>query len=236
MLLRVDEIYVSYSKAKALNGVSVEMDAKELVTLLGPNGAGKSTLVKTISGLLKSQAGRIEFDGGRIDNIEADVITRLGLSHCAEGQDLFIDLTVFDNLMLGAWVSRKDTKTVKDRLEKACGLFPILKERARQKAGTLSGGEQRMLKVARALMAEPKLLILDEPSLGLAPLIVEELFKIIKSINDVGVTILLVEQNAIKSLAIADRGYVLESGKVVLSGSKSELYGNEEVKRAYLGI
>ena len=236
MLLTVNQIHVHYGKVKVLDGISMGVAQGELVTLLGPNGAGKSTLVKTLSGLLRPQNGTIEFNGHRIDEMEADAITRLGLSHCPEGRSLFIDLVVADNLKLGAYIFKKDGNKVKSRLERIYELFPILRERAKQKAGTLSGGQQQMLAIGRALMAEPKLLILDEPSLGLAPLIIDKLFETVKTINEEGIAILLVEQNAVKSLEIADRGYVLESGKVVLSGSKSELYGNEDVRRAYLGI
>lgn len=236
MLLTVNQIHVHYGRVKVLDGISMGVAQGELVTLLGPNGAGKSTLVKTLSGLLRPQSGSIEFDGHRIDEMEADAITRLGLSHCPEGRSLFIDLIVADNLKLGAYIFKKDGNKVKSRLERIYELFPILRERAKQKAGTLSGGQQQMLAIGRALMAEPKLLILDEPSLGLAPLIIDKLFETVKTINEDGITILLVEQNAVKSLEIADRGYVLESGKVVLSGSKSDLYGHEDVRRAYLGI
>jgi branched-chain amino acid transport system ATP-binding protein len=169
--------------------------------------------------------------------MEADAITRRGLSQCPEGRSLFIDLTVADNLKLGAYVFKKDENKVRTRLERIYNLFPILKERRKQKAGTLSGGQQQMVAIGRALMAEPKLLILDEPSLGLAPLIIEKLFQTVRNIlNEEGIAVLLVEQNAVKSLEIADRGYVIESGRVVLSGSKQELYGNEEVRKAYLGI
>jgi len=237
MLLKVDEIYVGYGTVEVLNGMSMDVRQGELVTLLGSNGAGKSTLVKTISGFLRPQKGAIEFNGSRIDHLEADAIARLGLSHCPEGRSLFIDLTVADNLKLGAYVFKKDENKVRTRLERIYNLFPILKERRKQKAGTLSGGQQQMVAIGRALMAQPKLLILDEPSLGLAPLIIEKLFQTVRDIlNEEGIAVLLVEQNAVKSLEIADRGYVIESGRVVLSGSKSELYGNEEVRRAYLGI
>ncbi len=237
MLLRTNQVHVSYGRTKVLEGVSLGVAQGELVTLLGPNGAGKSTLVKTLSGLLRSQSGTIEFDGRRIDRMEPDAIARLGLSQCPEGRSLFIDLTVADNLKLGAYMFKTDGNRVRKRLEEIYGLFPILRERAKQKSGTLSGGQQQMVAIGRALMAEPKLLILDEPSLGLAPLIIDKLFETVDTIkNEEGIAVLLVEQNAFKSLGIADRGYVLESGKVVLSGSKSELYGHEDVRRAYLGI
>ena len=236
MLLKANELHVSYGRVRVLDGISLGVAQGELVTLLGPNGAGKSTLVKTLSGLLKPHGGTIEFNGRRIDEMEPDAIARLGLSQCPEGRSLFIDLIVADNLKLGAYIFKKDGNKVKSRLERIYELFPILRERAKQKAGTMSGGQQQMLVIGRALMAEPKLLILDEPSLGLAPLIIDKLFETIRTIHEEGITVLLVEQNAIKSLGIADRGYVLESGKVVLSGSKSELYGHEDVRRAYLGI
>jgi branched-chain amino acid transport system ATP-binding protein len=236
MLLKANQLHVSYGRVKVLDGISLGVAQGELVTLLGPNGAGKSTLVKTLSGLLRPHGGTIEFEGRRIDEMEADAIARLGLSQCPEGRSLFIDLIVADNLKLGAYIFKKDGNKVKSRLERIYELFPILRERAKQKAGTMSSGQQQMLAIGRALMAEPKLLILDEPSLGLAPLIIDKLFETIRTIHEEGITVLLVEQNAIKSLGIADRGYVLESGKVVLSGSKSELYGNEDVRRAYLGI
>jgi branched-chain amino acid transport system ATP-binding protein len=237
MLLRVDRIHAGYGPLEVLNDMSMEVGQRELVTLLGSNGAGKSTLVKTISGFLRPQKGSIEFSGNRIDHLEADAISRLGLSQCPEGRSLFIDLTVADNLKLGAYVFKKDENKVKTRLERIYNLFPILKERRKQKAGTLSGGQQQMVAIGRALMAEPKLLILDEPSLGLAPLIIEKLFQTVRNImTEEGIGVLLVEQNAVKSLEIADRGYVIESGRVVLAGSKDELYGNEEVRKAYLGI
>ena len=237
MLLKVDEIHAGYGTVEVLNGMSMDVSQGELVTLLGSNGAGKSTLVKTISGFLRPQKGAIEFNGSRIDGMEADAITRRGLSQCPEGRSLFIDLTVADNLKLGAYVFKKDENKVRTRLERIYNLFPILKERRKQKAGTLSGGQQQMVAIGRALMAEPKLLILDEPSLGLAPLVIEKLFQTVRNIlNEEGIAVLLVEQNAVKSLEIADRGYVIESGRVVLSGSKKELYGNEEVRKAYLGI
>jgi len=237
MLLKVDEIHVGYGTVEVLNGMSMDVRQSELVTILGSNGAGKTTLVKTISGFLRPQKGVIEFNGSRIVGMEADVITRLGLSHCPEGRSLFIDLTVADNLKLGAYIFKKDENKVRAGLERIYNLFPILQERRKQKAGTLSGGQQQMVAIGRALMAEPKLLILDEPSLGLAPLIIDKLFETIKGISTTeGITVLLVEQNAVKSLEIADRGYVIESGKVVLSGSQAELYGNEGVRRAYLGI
>jgi branched-chain amino acid transport system ATP-binding protein len=236
MLLKTNQLHVSYGRVKVLDGISLGVAPGELLTLLGPNGAGKSTLVKTLSGLLRPKDGTIEFDGRRIDEMEPDAIARLGLSHCPEGRSLFIDLIVADNLKLGAYIFRKDGRKVKSRLERIYELFPILRERAKQKAGTMSGGQQQMLAIGRALMAEPKLLILDEPSLGLAPLIIDKLFETIRKIHEEGITVFLVEQNAIKSLGIADRGYVLESGKVVLSGSRDELYGNEDVRRAYLGI
>ena len=237
MLLKVDGIYVGYGTVEVLNGMSMDVRQGELVTLLGSNGAGKSTLVKTISGFLRPQKGAIEFNGSRIDGMEADAITRRGLSQCPEGRSLFIDLTVADNLKLGAYIFKKDENKVRTRLERIYNLFPILKERRKQKAGTLSGGQQQMVAIGRALMAEPKLLILDEPSLGLAPLIIEKLFQTVRNIlNEEGIAVLLVEQNAVKSLEIADRGYVIESGRVVLSGSKKELYGNEEIRKAYLGI
>jgi branched-chain amino acid transport system ATP-binding protein len=236
MLLKADRIHVSYGKVKVLDGISLGVSQGELVTLLGPNGAGKSTLVRTLSGLLRPKEGTIEFDGRRIDEMEPDAIARLGLSHCPEGRSLFIDLTVADNLKLGAYRFKKDGNKVRGGLDRIYGLFPILKERGKQKAGTMSGGQQQMLAIGRALMAGPKMLILDEPSLGLAPLIIDKLFEIVKTVNREGMTVFLVEQNAFKSLEIADRGYVLESGKVVLSGSKNELYGNEDVRRVYLGI
>jgi len=236
-MLVVDRIHAGYGTLKVLADMSMEVKQGELVTLLGSNGAGKSTLVKTISGLLRAESGTIEFAGSRIDHLETDAIARLGLSHCPEGRSLFIDLSVADNLKLGAYVFKKDENKVTTRLERIYTLFPILKERRKQKAGTLSGGQQQMVAVGRALMAEPKLLILDEPSLGLAPLIIEKLFQTVRTImTEERIGVLLVEQNAVKSLEIADRGYVIESGKMVLSGSKAELYGNEEVRRAYLGI
>jgi len=265
MLLEVNNLEVSYGGIKALQGVSLSIDAGEIVALIGSNGAGKTTLLRTISGLLRPTVGSIQFnrDGngasavaGSTNALSADrtlsyptapsaalmglhrlrphEIVRLGVSHVPEGRQIFPDLTVRENLLLGGY-QRTDRREVQEGLERGYRLFPILAERRGQRAGTLSGGEQQMLAIARALMARPTLLLLDEPSLGLAPLIVRKIFEIIQAINSEGTTVFLVEQNANMALAIAHRGYVLQTGKVILSDKASSLLENQEVKKAYLG-
>lgn len=232
-MLKVDNINVYYGAIHALKGVSLNVNQGEIVTLIGANGAGKSTLLKTLSGLLKPKSGSIEFEGQSIVGKNAQSIVQAGLIHCPEGRRVFANMSVEENLELGAFL-RKDNEIHQD-LERVYQRFPRLLERRKQQAGTLSGGEQQMLAIGRALMARPKLLLLDEPSMGLAPLLVQEIFHIIQEINQTGTTVLLVEQNAHQALKIAHRAYVLETGKIVLSGSAAELAESDEVKKAYLG-
>jgi branched-chain amino acid transport system ATP-binding protein len=234
-MLRVNDIHASYGPILALHGVSLEVADGSIVTLLGPNGAGKSTTLRTISGLMHPTSGTIEFDGRRIDRFAAEKVVSLGISHVPENRQLFAELTVLENLRLGSW-GRHDRNGIKDDMDQVFTYFPILRQRQKQVAGTLSGGEQQMLAIGRGLMARPRLLILDEPSLGLAPLVTREIFQIIKSINEKQkVTILLVEQNANLALEIAQQGYVLETGRVVLADSSVNLQRSESVRQSYLG-
>ncbi|WP_053368475.1 ABC transporter ATP-binding protein [Bacillus sp. FJAT-27245] len=233
-MLRVDGINVYYGNIHALKDVSLEINEGEIVTLIGANGAGKSTLLKTISGLLKPKQGKIDFKGGNIAGKAAQTIVKQGISHVPEGRRVFSNMTVEENLELGAFL-RKDKAGIKEDFGKVYDLFPRLLERKKQQAGTLSGGEQQMLAMGRALMARPRLLLLDEPSMGLAPLLVKTIFRIITEINEAGTTILLVEQNAHMALSIANRAYVIETGRVVLSGTAAELNESEQIKMAYLG-
>ena len=233
-MLKVEGINVYYGNIQALKGVSLEINQGEIVTLIGANGAGKSTLLKTISGLLKPKQGQIIYEGQSIAGKAAQSIVKKGISHVPEGRRVFANMTVEENLDLGAYL-RKDKAGIKEDFGKVFDLFPRLLERRKQLAGTLSGGEQQMLAMGRALMARPRLLILDEPSMGLAPLLVKTIFRIIEEINASGTTILLVEQNAHMALSIANRAYVIETGRVVLSGTADELNSSEQVKMAYLG-
>jgi branched-chain amino acid transport system ATP-binding protein len=235
MLLNLEGIYTFYGKFPALSDVCLHVEKGEIVTLLGSNGAGKSTLLKTISGLMHARSGRITFGGKRVENLHPNEIVRLGISQCPEGRKLFPEMSVFKNLRLGAYIRRRDKKGLEGSLTEVFQLFPILRERAAQLAGTLSGGEQQMLAMGRALMSRPSLLLLDEPSLGLAPLVVRALFQTIRDINHRQMTILLVEQNASQALRVAHRGYVLETGRIVLSGPGKDLLNDEKVKKAYLG-
>jgi branched-chain amino acid transport system ATP-binding protein len=232
-MLRVNSIHVYYDAIHALKGVSFFIDRGELVTLLGGNGAGKTTTLKTISGLLRPRRGNIELDGCALDNIEAHEIVRRGVAHVPEGRKVFPRFTVLENLQIGGY--SRDFKSLAPDLDFVFQMFPRLHERQSQYAGTLSGGEQQMLAIARALMAKPKLLLLDEPSMGLAPKIVEQIFENVQAINRTGVTVLLVEQNAAMALAVSHRGYVLETGEVILDGPSSDLAGNDLVRQAYLG-
>ena len=232
-MLRVDGLHVYYDAIHALQGVSFRVDKGEMVTLLGANGAGKSTTLKTISALLRARSGTIELEGDRLNALPPHAIVRRGIAHVPEGRRVFPRLSVLENLQTGAY-SQSGGASAAD-LERVFGLFPRLKERIRQKAGTLSGGEQQMLAIGRGLMARPKMLLLDEPSMGLAPILVEQIFAIVQAINKEGVTILLVEQNAAMALAICHRGYVLETGKIILEGTATELSGNDRVREAYLG-
>ena len=233
-LLTVDGIETFYGGIQALKGVSLEVPEGSIVTLLGANGAGKSTTLKSISGLVPPTRGTVAFSGRRIDGLPSEKIVRLGISHVPEGRELFPELTVLENLKMGAY-TRTDRRAVGRGLERVQAHFPILAERRLQLAGTLSGGEQQMLAIGRALMAEPRLMLLDEPSLGLAPMLVEEIFRIIREIHDHGTTVLLVEQNANKALSIADYGYVLETGTVSLAGDSRQLLRDDNVRRSYLG-
>jgi branched-chain amino acid transport system ATP-binding protein len=233
-MLKVDDINVYYGNIQALKGVSLEINEGEIVTLIGANGAGKSTLLKAISGLLKPKQGDIVYLGQSIAGKAAQAIVKQGISHVPEGRRVFANMTVEENLELGAFL-RNDKDGIRQDFEKVYELFPRLLERRKQLAGTLSGGEQQMLAMGRALMARPKLLLLDEPSMGLAPLLVKTIFRIIEEINQAGTTILLVEQNANMALSIASRAYVIETGRVVLSGTAEELNASDQVKMAYLG-
>jgi branched-chain amino acid transport system ATP-binding protein len=233
-LLEVDGIHVFYDQIEALKGISLAVDEKRIVTLIGGNGAGKSTTLRAISGLLQPRYGEISFAGRKLGGLGAHEIAARGLVQVPEGRRIFGRLTVEENLAIGAFTRRGRAKIAADK-EQMMVLFPRLRERLRQVAGTLSGGEQQMLAAARALMARPRLLLMDEPSMGLAPMLVEQVFETIRRINAQGVTILLVEQNAPMALGIADYGYVLESGHIVLSGSGSALLGDDRVRRAYLG-
>lgn len=217
-MLLVEDLQVYYGGIHALKGVSLEVNQGEIVTLIGANGAGKSTTLRTISGLIKAKSGKVIFRGEPIDNVPAHLIVKRGLSHVPEGRKIFANLTVRDNLEMGAYL-RSDKDGIKEDLEKVFKLFPRLQERQKQLGGTLSGGEQQMLAIGRALLSRPQLLLMDEPSMGLAPLLVQEIFEIIKRINQEGVTILLIEQNANMALSIADRAYVLETGNIVLKGA-----------------
>jgi branched-chain amino acid transport system ATP-binding protein len=235
MLLNLKDVRTYYGNFAALKGVSLVVEEKEIVTLLGANGAGKSTLLKTISGLLKPKSGTITFMEKRIDPLHPNAIVRLGISQCAEGRKLFPEMTVLKNLRLGGFIRRRDKEGLEKSLDEIFHLYPILQERSKQLAGTLSGGEQQMLAMGRSLMSNPKLLLLDEPSLGLAPLVVRTLFQTIQNISTRGTTIFLVEQNAAQALHTASRGYVMETGQIVLMDSSANLLSNEKVKQAYLG-
>ena len=233
MLLEVDNINVYYGAIHAIKGISFQVDEGEIVTLIGANGAGKTTTLDTIAGLLRSKTGEISFQGQRIDHLPAHAIVKNGLALVPEGRRVFAQMTVEENLEMGAFT--RDKGEVPASLEKVYELFPRLQERRRQVAGTLSGGEQQMLAMGRALMSTPKLMMLDEPSMGLAPILVEQVFEIIASLHKAGTTILLVEQNAQMALSIGDRAYVLENGQITLSGTGAELAQSEQVRKAYLG-
>lgn len=233
-MLRLSDIRVFYGAIQAVKGLSIEVNDRELVALVGSNGAGKTTTLRTISGLFRPRSGSIEYNGEDLTSLAPHQIVDRGIAQAPEGRQIFGSLTVRENLLLGA-SRRKDREALDGDLDRVYELFPVLRERLRQAGGTLSGGEQQMLAIGRALMARPRLLLLDEPSLGLAPLMVNRIFEVIARLKAEGVTILLVEQNARKALEIADRGYVLETGRVVLSGTARELAKNPEVERAYLG-
>lgn len=233
-MLQVKEIDVYYGAIQALKGVSIEVEQGSIVTLIGANGAGKTSTLKSISGLLKPKQGSIQFQNREISRLAPEKIVELGISQVPEGRRVFPGLTVLENLEMGAYL-RRDKKEIQNDLGEIFDRFPRLQERRKQLAGTLSGGEQQMLAIGRALMARPKLMLMDEPSMGLAPLLVKEIFEIIKDINEKGTTILLIEQNANMALSIADRAYVIETGEIVLQGSADELLRSQEVKKAYLG-
>jgi branched-chain amino acid transport system ATP-binding protein len=232
-MLRLEAVRAGYGPIEALRGLDLEVRAGELVCLLGANGAGKSSTLRTISGLLRARSGRIVFDGREIHGLEPATILRSGIAHCPEGRRVFPHLTVAENLAMGAYV-RRDREIAHD-LERVCAHFPILGERRGQAAGTLSGGEQQMLAIGRALMARPRLILFDEPSLGLAPTVVETTFGIIQDIRRSGTTVLMVEQNAYLALRMADRGYVMETGRIVLHGAAGDLLRDDHVRAAYLG-
>lgn len=233
-MLKVNDLNVYYGAIHAIKGISFEVNEGEIVSLIGANGAGKTTTLHSVSGLIKSSSGNVEFVGKNITGLTADKVARLGIGHVPEGRRVFQELTVHENLELGAYAV-KDKNFIKNEYNKVMELFPRLKERRKQLAGTLSGGEQQMLAMGRALMSNPKMLLLDEPSMGLAPIIVRDIFEIIKACNEDGMTILLVEQNAKMALSISDRAYVLETGKIVMSGEASKLLNDDSVKKAYLG-
>jgi branched-chain amino acid transport system ATP-binding protein len=233
VLLRLDGVHTYYGKIHALQGIDLEVHQGEIVTLIGSNGAGKTTTLKTISGLLHPRVGTVEFQGREVSRMPAHQLVRDGMSHAPEGRRIFSRLTVRENLQMGAF-TRSATEQAED-LERALTLFPRLRERLTQKGGSLSGGEQQMLAIGRALMSRPRLLLLDEPSLGLAPILVQQIFSLITEINKQGITILLVEQSAMQALAIAHRGYVLQTGQVILADTAAALAANEDVRRAYLG-
>jgi branched-chain amino acid transport system ATP-binding protein len=235
MLLNLTDIFIHYQKVAAVQGISIELEEGQLVTLIGSNGAGKSTTLRTISGLVHPSKGEIWFDGQRIDGFSPDKILKIGIAHVPEGRRVFPGLTVIENLYTGAYV-RSDKEGIKRDLQNVFEHFPVLKARRKQVAKTMSGGEQQMLAIGRALMSNPRVLMLDEPSLGLAPLVVQEIARILTDINRKGVSVILVEQNAELALNLAHYGYVLETGRIALHGNAGELKDNEHVRKAYLGI
>ena len=233
-MLEIKDINVYYGAIHAIKGISLTVNDGELVSLVGANGAGKTTILHTISGLLRATTGEILLDGKNLQKVPANSIISMGLAHVPEGRHIFARMTVEENLRMGAYIIN-DAKQISDGLERVYSHFPRLKERARQLGGTLSGGEQQMLATGRALMTNPKILLMDEPSMGLSPILVNEIFSIIEQLHASGITILLVEQNAKKALAVADRAYVLETGKISMSGSAKELAEDDRVRKAYLG-
>ncbi|WP_028457908.1 ABC transporter ATP-binding protein [Chloroflexus sp. Y-396-1] len=235
-LLELQDVHTYYGKIHALKGISMRVEAGEIVTLIGSNGAGKSTTLRTISGLLKPRHGQILFKGQRIDTLPPHEIVKLGIAQAPEGRRIFPRLTVLENLEMGAFLYNTRSPEYQADLDRVLTLFPRLRERVSQKGGTLSGGEQQMLAIGRALMTRPQVLLLDEPSMGLAPVLVEQIFEIIQTINQQGTTVLLVEQNALQALSIAHRGYVLQSGEIVLEDTATNLRNNAMVQKAYLGL
>lgn len=235
MELEIKDIVIHYDKVAAVKGATIQVEKGSIVSMIGGNGAGKSTILRTVIGLKKPTSGEIWFNGERIDGLETPQIARKGIALCMEGRRLFPGLTILENLEMGAY-TLKDLDSVNERIEEVYELFPVLRDRSKQTAGTLSGGQQQMLAIGRALMARPSLLLLDEPSLGLAPKIVQELGVIIRNINSIGTTVFLVEQNSKLGLGVADRAYVLEVGRVSLEGECKDLINNEHIKRIYLGV
>lgn len=233
-MLKVTDLQVYYGVIQALKGISFEVNEGEVIALIGANGAGKTTILHTVTGLINQKAGKIEFEGKDISHTPAYKIVAEGMAHVPEGRRVFAELSVYDNLMMGAY-TRKDKKKIAETLAMVYKRFPRLEERKKQMAGTLSGGEQQMLAMGRALMSKPKIILMDEPSMGLSPIFVNEIFDIIKAVSASGTTVLLVEQNAKKALSIADRAYVLETGKIILEGDAKVLMNDERVKKAYLG-
>ena len=233
-MLEIKDLHTYYGNIHALKGVSLTVSQGEVVTLIGSNGAGKTTTLRTIQGLLRPREGTVLFEGKPLESLPAEAIVRLGISQSPEGRLIFPRMTIKENLEMGAYL-RNDTLGIKSDTEKVLNLFPRLRERISQKGGTLSGGEQQMLAIARALMSRPRLLLLDEPSMGLAPMLVSQIFAIVRDINAQGTTILLVEQNARMALSVAHRGYVIQTGQVVVAGTASDLQSNETVRKAYLG-
>ena len=233
-MLTIKDLEVYYGVIQAIKGVSFEVNQGEVIALIGANGAGKTTILHTITGRLAPKNGSVVFEGKELTKMPAHKIVSLGMAHVPEGRRVFADLSVYENLRMGAY-TRKDRNEIEETLEKVYQRFPRLKERRNQMAGTLSGGEQQMLAMGRALMSKPKILLMDEPSMGLSPIMVNEIFSIIQEVSDSGTTVLLVEQNAKKALSIADRGYVLETGNIVLEGKASDLLNNDSIKKAYLG-
>ena len=233
-MLEVNDLQVSYGVINAIKGVSFSVERGEIIALIGSNGAGKTTILHTVTGLIPAKAGSILFEGRELTKTPAHKIVGMGMAHVPEGRRIFGQLTVYENLRLGAF-TLSDKKIIDKNLQYVYDHFPRLKERKKQIAGTLSGGEQQMLAMGRALMSNPKIILMDEPSMGLSPILVSEIFEIIKEVSEDGTTILLVEQNAKKALSISDRAYVLETGKIVLSGDAKELMNNEQIKKAYLG-
>ena len=233
-MLKVTDLQVYYGVIQALKGISFEVNEGEVIALIGANGAGKTTILHTVTGLINQKAGKIEFEGKDISHTPAYKIVAEGMAHVPEGRRVFAELSVYDNLMMGAY-TRKDKKEIAETLAMVYKRFPRLEERKKQMAGTSSGGEQQMLAMGRALMSKPKIILMDEPSMGLSPIFVNEIFDIIKAVSASGTTVLLVEQNAKKALSIADRAYVLETGKIILEGDAKVLMNDERVKKAYLG-
>ncbi len=234
-MLKIDRLHIQYGNVQALKGISLSVELREMVTLIGANGAGKSTTLRALSGLIKPSKGSIEFQGKRIDGLPPYRILELGIVHIPERRELFPEMTVMENLELGAYRA-KGGKSLNEKLKNVFNLFPVIEERKTQLAGTLSGGEQQMLAIARGIMANPRILLLDEPSLGLAPIVVDLLAEVVKALHQEGMTIVLVEQNAYMGLTLADRGYVFETGHIVLEGPSEELLKNDSVRKAYLGM